>query len=81
MNTMTIRNFDESLQIKLRARAARHGVSMEDEALAIVRDVLEEDADVNPVDAAAVRPKGEWNLDVSFEDLLALGVKPDKPFD
>jgi antitoxin FitA len=32
MGTLTIRNLDDDLKQKLRERAARHGVSMEQEA-------------------------------------------------
>jgi len=38
MATMTIRNLDDEL--KLRLRAARHGQSMEEEARSILRNAL-----------------------------------------
>jgi antitoxin FitA len=40
MASMTIRNIDETIKTALRVRAARHGVSMEEEARRILRDTL-----------------------------------------
>ena len=40
MATMTIRNIDEELKLRLRIRAAQHGRSMEDEARDILRGAL-----------------------------------------
>lgn len=40
MASMTIRNIDEQLKIRLRMRAAKHGRSMEDEARDILRTAL-----------------------------------------
>lgn len=40
MATMTIRNLDEELKGRLRVRAARHGVSMEEEARRILSAAL-----------------------------------------
>lgn len=40
MASMTIRNIDEKLKVKLRIQAARHGRSMEDEARDILRAAL-----------------------------------------
>ncbi|RWP11105.1 hypothetical protein [Mesorhizobium sp.] len=40
MGTLTIRNLDDDLKQKLRERAARHGVSMEQEArILLLKDV------------------------------------------
>mgnify|MGYP000559507761 CR=1 FL=1 len=44
MGELTIQNLDESLKKRLRARAARHGTSMEDEARDILCAALAEDA-------------------------------------
>jgi plasmid stability protein len=40
MATLTIRNLDEDLEIRLRAEAAAHGHSMEEEARSILRRAL-----------------------------------------
>lgn len=40
MNTLTIQNLDDELQIQLRINAAMHKRSMEDEALQILRQAL-----------------------------------------
>lgn len=40
MASMTIRNLDQQLKVRLRMRAARHGRSMEDEARDILRAAL-----------------------------------------
>jgi plasmid stability protein len=40
MASMTIRNLDAQLKLRLRVRAARHGRSMEDEARDILRAAL-----------------------------------------
>jgi hypothetical protein len=40
MATLTIRDFDEDLKVKLRVRAAEHGRSMEAEVRAILAAVL-----------------------------------------
>lgn len=40
MASMTIRNLDERLKVRLRIRAAKHGRSMEDEARDILRAAL-----------------------------------------
>lgn len=40
MSSITIRNLDDSLKASLRQRAARHGLSMEQEVRNILRDTL-----------------------------------------
>lgn len=40
MASLTIRNIDESLKVRLRLRAARHGRSMEEEARQLLRQSL-----------------------------------------
>jgi antitoxin FitA len=42
MTSLTIRNLDDSLKTRLRARAAHHGRSMEEEARQILREALGE---------------------------------------
>jgi plasmid stability protein len=44
MSSITIRNFDDSLKASLRVRAARHGVSMEQEVKNILKSTLAADA-------------------------------------
>lgn len=44
MASITIRNLDEDLKRRLRVRAAEHGRSMEEEARAILRTVIDEAA-------------------------------------
>jgi plasmid stability protein len=40
MTSLTIRNLDESIKQRLRMRAARHGVSMEEEVRRILKEAL-----------------------------------------
>jgi plasmid stability protein len=44
MSSITIRNLDENLKSSLRVRAARHGVSMEQEMRNILQSTLDGDA-------------------------------------
>lgn len=44
MATLTIRNLDDDTKKALRFRAARHGVSMEQEARTILRSAVETEA-------------------------------------
>lgn len=44
MSSITIRNLDENLKASLRMRAARHGVSMEQEMRNILQSTLDGDA-------------------------------------
>lgn len=56
MASITIRNLDDEVKIRLRIRAASHGRSMEEEARLILRDAVEQD--VGPADlAAAIRER------------------------
>ncbi len=48
MATMTIRNLDDQLKMRLRIQAAQHGRSMEDEARDILRAALSQES-VRPV--------------------------------
>jgi plasmid stability protein len=41
MASITIRNLDDALKVKLRVRAAEHGHSMEEEARRVLRDALD----------------------------------------
>ena len=40
MSSLTIRNLDDATKQRLRIRAARHGVSMEEEVRRILKEVL-----------------------------------------
>jgi antitoxin FitA len=51
MASITIRNLDDALKVRLRLQAARNGRSMEDEAREIMRRALAE-ADHTPSDLA-----------------------------
>ena len=44
MGSLTIRNLDDGLKRRLRARAAEHGRSMEEEAREILRRAIDGDA-------------------------------------
>lgn len=65
MGTLTIRNVDESLETKLRERAAERGVSVEQQ----VRDVLADSV------------KAPRRRESILADLQKLGVRPKEPFD
>jgi plasmid stability protein len=65
MSTLTIRNLDPEVKHQLRKLAAERGVSMEQEA----RDRL-------ATSVGVVKRRKP-----SVEEILALGRKPDKPFD
>lgn len=58
MATLTIRNLDDTVKQALRERAARHGVSMEEEARVLLRKSVRED-DGN----ASAKPAGETFYD------------------
>lgn len=75
MATLTIRNLDDEVKRALRRRAADHGVSMEQEARTILREVALGSA------PAPVEP-GAWRLKASKEEILALGRRlPAEDFD
>ena len=72
MGTLTVRNVEEETKQALRLRAARKGVSMEQEVRTILREA-----------ARAERParEGTWRLRASRGDILALARKPSSPID
>lgn len=72
MSTITIRNLDDNVKQVLRQRAATRCVSMEQEA----RDVLREAT----IPQARPGPAG-WRLKASRDEILALALKPERPFD
>ena len=66
-----VRNLDDDLIIKLKLRAARHGRSAEAEHRAILRDVLEAEADPSFDDLAAqLRAMTASRKQTSSESLL-----------
>jgi plasmid stability protein len=68
MATMTIRNIDDQLKVRLRMQAARHGRSMEDEARDILRTALstepEGGASLYEAIRALVEPLGGVELEL-----------------
>jgi plasmid stability protein len=65
MATLTVRNLDDTAKRKLRERAARLGMSMEQKA----REILEE---------KRARTPRERSI---FDELTQLGVKPEEALD
>ena len=67
MASITIRNLDDDIKQRLRVQAAKHGRSMEEEALAILRTALTEPAPPANL-ARAIRarfaPLGGIELDI-----------------
>lgn len=57
MPTFTISEFDSELAQRLRERATRHGHSVEDEAVAILRDALKAERNPKPNLAESVRAR------------------------
>jgi plasmid stability protein len=57
MASLVIRSFEDSLKERLRVRAARHGHSMEDEALEILQSALSADMGQPSDLAAAIRSR------------------------
>ena len=66
MATLTIRNLDDEVKQALRERAARHGVSMEEEARVLLRKSVNEDDE-----KASVKPEGE----TLYDQVMALRKK------
>jgi plasmid stability protein len=59
MATMTIRNIDEQLKVRLRISAAMHGRSMEEEARDILRSALSVEPATGQSVVASIRAKLE----------------------
>jgi len=53
MASITVRNIEDSLKVRLRVRAASNGRSMEEEARHILRDALAEEQPGNLADLAS----------------------------
>jgi plasmid stability protein len=67
MATITIRNLEPSVKRGLRVRAARHGVSMEEEARGILRSAVQQELEPPRNLAEAIR--------ALFAPLGGVGVK------
>lgn len=78
MATMTIRNIDEQLKMRLRINAAMHGRSMEEEA----RDILRSTLSVEPASGqslvesirARLEPLGGIELDIPAREAIGTPV-------
>jgi plasmid stability protein len=77
MATVTVRKLDEDVVRDLRRSAAERGVSMEQEA----RDRLRRPLLNAEARERGERSKPEWHLEVSLEEILALGRKPRESID
>jgi plasmid stability protein len=79
--SITIRDIDEKLTQRLKARAAGHGQSMEAEARDILRDVLQEDvllsAATNLYEAIrrVVEPLGGIEIDIPVRESVREPLK------
>ncbi len=74
MASLTIRNLEDPLKVRLRIRAAHHGRSMEDEVRHILRAALTEEAQSAPHLGEAIRqrfaPLGGVDVPTTTRDLL-----------
>ena len=68
MSSITIRNLEPSVKERLRIRAARHGLSMEQEVRDILREAVTRESEVRGDLAQAIgelfRPLGGVTLDI-----------------
>ncbi|HZK91709.1 MAG TPA: plasmid stabilization protein [Stellaceae bacterium] len=66
MASITIRNIEDALKTRLKARAAEHGCSMEEEARRILRESLDRQRPKNAADIALelFGPKHGFELDL-----------------
>jgi len=74
MASITIRGLEPELKLQLRVRAARHGVSMEEEVRGILRDAVaqrsESVSDVATAIRALFRPLGGVELSIPPRDAM-----------
>lgn len=73
MGTVTVRKIDDEVIRDLKVSAASRGVSMEQEA----RDRLSRP--LPALSGTAGQPR--WRPKAALEELLALGIPPDRPID
>ena len=78
MGAITVRKIDDDLIRDLRISAAERGVSMEQEARDRLRQRLPRAANLQENDGDAAP---EWRLKATMDEILALGVKADRPID
>lgn len=82
MPVLTIRNLDEPTKAALRLRAARHGVSMEEEARRILRAAVGRDDGTKPMGdrlMALFEQARESSADDGFELPIPRRQAPRKP--
>lgn len=72
MASITIRNLDDDIKLRLRIRAAKHGRSMEEEARAILRRAMDEAAPR----AIWRRPSAPGSSLLAASILICLHVNP-----
>jgi antitoxin FitA len=78
MASITIRNLDEALKVKLRVRAAQRNHSMEDEARDILRAALAQERQIeNLADAIRKRIEPLGGIDLSAPERGPLPEPPD----
>lgn len=74
MASLTIRNLEETLKLRLRVRAAHHGRSMEEEARQILRAVLRQEPQPSQHLGEAIRqrfaPRGGVEVPAVDRELL-----------
>lgn len=77
MAAITVRKIDDEVIRDLRISAAKRGVSMEQEARDRLGRPLTQADDLRHDDDST----HEWRLKATMSEILALGVKPDRPVD
>ncbi len=79
MASITIRNLEDGLKMRLRIRAAEHGRSMEEEVRCILRDVLDRERPRTLADLALELFGPEHGIDLEPHPAVRLSAPP--PFD
>ncbi|MDQ0474918.1 FitA-like ribbon-helix-helix domain-containing protein [Labrys wisconsinensis] len=77
MASITIRNLEDPLKVKLRLQAARHGRSMEEEARTILRAALVEEPGLHVVERIRRRFADLGGVDLPDPKRDALREPPD----
>ena len=79
MAQLLIRNVDESVKERLRARALRHGKSMEEELRDVLRAAADAEQEAKPEYGLGTRIASMFagkGLDFEFEELRGQPVRP-----
>lgn len=79
MAQLLIRNVDEAVKQRLRARALRHGKSMEEELRDILRAAADGEQDAKPEAGLGTRIASVFagkGLDFEFEELRGQAIRP-----